>query len=185
MLTEQGFTVEEKPIPEPEEKIQNEPETNAPSGATVEELKTDDGEGKDQETHKEVVRTDEYVCSACGKDLGSHAAFRLPDGTFMHLLCSGLPKKDWARALGFTPRGDRGPNRKLANIDLVEGWSAKMSTSKGFRDNEGNESDFLRCKIGEDEAECISRLSEEGWYCSNSNATMTLDGDGKPILKPK
>jgi hypothetical protein len=134
---------------------------------------------------KNHTRKEELICKSCGKPIGSHTAFVLPDGTYLHLVCSGIAKKWWAKALAFTDRQFRTASLKVADITKVKDWERKVDITTGFRDNEGNENAILRCKIGEDQEECIERLSKEGWNCTSSNAKMDLDGEGNPILKPK
>jgi hypothetical protein len=134
---------------------------------------------------KDHTRKEELICKSCGKPIGSHTAFVLPDGTYLHLVCSGIAKKWWSKALAFTDKQFRSASLKVADITKVKDWERKVNITTGFRDNEGNESAILRCKIGENQEECIERLSKEGWNATSSNAKMDLDGEGNPILKPK
>lgn len=203
MLKNQGFIFQDKKKVEetkPDENTEKSVEEVPDEQPTVVEPEIESIEVKDERVEtppvlteltstapvvKDHTRKEELFCKSCGKAIGSHTAFVLPDGTYLHLVCSGIGKKWWAKALSFTDRQFRTASLKVADITKVKDWERKVEITTGFRDNEGNENAILRCKIGEDQEECIDRLSKEGWNCTSSNAKMNLDGEGNPILEPK
>jgi hypothetical protein len=65
----------------------------------------------------------------------------------------------------------------------------KISQDRVFTNRKtGDTQAMLRCKIGENHAECAERLrglEDDEWDCTTGNSLMTVDDEQKPILLPK
>jgi hypothetical protein len=189
MLGKQGFTIGEIIDDEiPSSDNEKTEESDVPGEITEsssQEETVSEPYVKVQQDPKQHTRKDEMVCDVCGKPISSNTSFVLPDGKYIHVVCSGLTKKDWQKALAFTDKKFSKGSLRIADITCVKDWEKKVKITNGFRDNEGNDSQELACLIGEDHGECVERLKSEGWNCSVDNSSFGVDQEGNPILKPK